>query len=206
MIKAIFFDFEGVITNNPMILHKDLYKKIENEISFEEFDKRYSLARIGKIKYAEFMKGFEKYEPYIFSLIKFRKGAKKTLNYFQSKKVPMILASNHIDGLAEMEVEKLGIGKYFNKMFFSHRMGLKKPEESFFLEMLKECGIILKKNEMLFIDDAKRNLIVAKKLGFVTIYLPNGIEGDTRNKVEFKADYEINNITEMIPIFEKLNK
>lgn len=206
MIKAIFFDFEGIITNNPMILHKDLYGKIKDRINFEEFDKKYHLAKVGKIQYKEFMKGLEDYENYILELTSFRLGAKKVLEHFFTKKIPLFLASNHVDGVAEMEVKKLDIKKYFKKMFFSHKLGLAKPDPEFFKKILIESEISLKKGEMIFIDDAKRNLEVAKELGFVTIYVPNGIPSDRRNQIDFKADYEIQNLEELINLFEKISK
>jgi len=206
MIKAIFLDFEGVITNSPMLLHKNLYGKIKNEISYEDFDARYQPAKIGESTYKEFLKGFEKYEKSLLKFVKFRKGAKKVLNYFYLKKIPMFLASNHIDELAEKEVKILGIEKYFKKMFFSHKLRLAKPDEKFFGEILKQSGLNFKKNEMIFIDDAKRNLLVAKKFGFVTVYANNGMSEDRRNRIDFKADYEIKNLLELITIFEELNK
>jgi len=206
MIKAIFLDFEGVITNNPMILHRDFFDKIKDQISFEDFDARYKPAKIGKSTFKEVLKGFEKYEKYIFDLVKFRPGAKEVLENLYSKKIPLFLASNHIDYMSDREVEILGIEKYFKKLFFSHKLGLAKPDEKFFLEILKQSELKLKNNEMIFIDDAKRNLIIAKKLGFITVYLSNGIIDDFRNKIDYKADYEIDNILDIIKIVEELNK
>jgi len=206
MIKAIFLDFEGVITNTPMLLHKNLFNRIKNEISYENFDARYKLAKTGKMNYAEFIKGFEKHKKFLLTLIGFRKGARKVLNYFNLKEVPIFLASNHIEGLAEKEVEILNLKKYFKKMFFSYKLGLAKPDEKFFEEIIKQSGLNLKKGEMIFVDDAKRNLLIAKKFGFITVYANNGMSEDRRNLIDFKPDYDINNLSELIPIFEELNK
>jgi HAD superfamily hydrolase (TIGR01509 family) len=206
MIKAIFLDFEGVVTNTPMLLHKDLFDKIKDQITLDEFNSRYRLAKIGKLSYKELMKGFEEYEEFVLSRIKFRPGTKKALDTFYSKKIPMFLASNHVDWLSAKEIEILDVEKYFVKIFFSNKMGVAKPSEEFYKEILAKCGIDLKKEEMVFVDDAKRNLLAAKKLGFITVYLPNGINEDTRNQLDYTADYEIKDLTELDKIISKLNK
>ncbi len=205
MIRAIFFDLEGVITSTPQLLHKNFFDKIKDIISFEELNARYKKAKIGKMDYKEFMIGLEEYENFLFSCISFRKNAREILEHFYSRNIPLFIASNHIDFLSEKSLEILGIKKLFRKTFFSNQLGIAKPDKKFFETILKESGLNLKKGEMLFIDDTKRNLVIAKELGFVTVYLPNGIKDDKRNQIVFEADYTIKNLKELILLMSKLN-
>jgi 2-haloacid dehalogenase len=205
MIKAIFFDFEGVITSTPMLLHKNFFEEVQKIINLEEFEKRYQKAKIGEIKYKDFMKGLEEYEEYLFNCISLRENVIQTLEKLY-KKFPLFVASNHIDYLSKKSVEKLNVGKYFKKMFFSNEMKLAKPSQEFFETILEQSNLNLEKNEMIFVEDAKRNLVTAKKLGFITVYLPNGISTDRRNQIDFEADYEIKSLKELPKIVEKINK
>jgi len=194
MIKAIFLDFEGVITARWNILHGVIFKDLEGEITYEEMDQRYQLAKVGKITFAQFIKGIPKnkwksFEKYV----KYRKGSKSALVKL-SKKYPLYIASNHIPGFFEREMWLLEAKKYFKKVFASHKMGLAKPNPEFYLAMLKKTG--LKAEECLFVDDAKRNLEAAKKLGFVTVWMDNKSE-DKRNNTPYLPDLTITDLREL---------
>lgn len=54
--------------------------------------------------------------------------------------------------------------RYFNKTYYSHLIGQRKPTEAFFDYVLKDAKI--KAAESLFIDDIAENTASAKKLGF----------------------------------------
>jgi HAD superfamily hydrolase (TIGR01549 family) len=198
-MKKIFFDFEGVITNTPMLLHKNFFDIIKNRIDYETLNNRYQKAKIGAINYKDFMSGFENYEKDLFSCFGLRENVVETLEYFCSKKIDLFLASNHIDFLSRKEVELLKVGKYFKKMFFSNELGVAKPSKEFF-EKIK--SVTNKDDELFFVDDAKRNLLTAKEIGFITIFFPNNILEDKRNDVDFQADYTINNIIDLKKIIK----
>jgi len=70
------------------------------------------------------------------------------------------------------------IGVFFDKVYFSHRVGLRKPMKEIFNRVLEENQ--LKPNQTLFIDDSPQHIIAAKALGIQTIYLEKGmtIEND----------------------------
>ncbi len=70
------------------------------------------------------------------------------------------------------------IGVFFDKVYFSHRIGIRKPMKEIFERVLTENG--LKAAETLFIDDSPQHIEGAKLLGIQTIYLEKGmtIEGD----------------------------
>lgn len=55
---------------------------------------------------------------------------------------------------------------FFEKTFYSHLMGMRKPDLEIFEQVVLETGII--PSETLFIDDSPQHLATAAKLGFQT--------------------------------------
>ena len=53
---------------------------------------------------------------------------------------------------------------FFDKVYLSHKIGDRKPNESVFINICKEQG--LNKNKTLFIDDSIQHIKSANKLGF----------------------------------------
>jgi putative hydrolase of the HAD superfamily len=70
------------------------------------------------------------------------------------------------------------IGVFFDKVYLSHRIGLRKPMKEIFERVLNDNG--LQPGRTLFIDDSPQHIAAAKALGIQTIYLEKGmtIEGD----------------------------
>jgi FMN phosphatase YigB (HAD superfamily) len=70
------------------------------------------------------------------------------------------------------------IGVFFDKVYLSHRIGLRKPSKEIFERVLNDNG--LKPEETLFIDDSPQHIATAKELGIQTIFLEKGmtIEAD----------------------------
>jgi putative hydrolase of the HAD superfamily len=66
-----------------------------------------------------------------------------------------------------------GIGVFFDKVYLSHRIGMRKPNEEVFKRILDENG--LKAADTLFIDDSPQHIEGAQKLGIQTIYLEKGM-------------------------------
>ena len=60
----------------------------------------------------------------------------------------------------------------FTKTYYSHLVGMRKPNEDIFRFVLSDAGIIAK--ETLFIDDLHKNIETAGKLGFKTHQLLPG--------------------------------
>jgi HAD superfamily hydrolase (TIGR01509 family) len=65
------------------------------------------------------------------------------------------------------------IGVFFDKVYFSHRVGMRKPNKDIFERILEECSF--KPGETLFIDDSLQHIATAKELGIQTIYLEKGM-------------------------------
>jgi putative hydrolase of the HAD superfamily len=65
------------------------------------------------------------------------------------------------------------LGVFFDKVYLSHRVGLRKPMVSIFERVLQENGF--KPEETLFIDDSPQHIASAKLMGIQTIYLEKGM-------------------------------
>lgn len=62
-----------------------------------------------------------------------------------------------------------GYSHLFEKIYFSHELGLRKPDEAIFRYVLKDAAI--DPAETMFIDDFIENIETARQLGFQTIHL-----------------------------------
>lgn len=64
------------------------------------------------------------------------------------------------------------LNAYFDKLYTSYEIGITKPDPRIFHAMLRDSGIL--PSESLFIDDGKKNIDVARTLGFHTYQPQNG--------------------------------
>jgi glucose-1-phosphatase len=65
------------------------------------------------------------------------------------------------------------IGVFFDKVYYSHRIGMRKPNPAIFERVLSECSF--KPEHTLFIDDVEENTVSAAQLGIQTIWLKEGM-------------------------------
>lgn len=82
----------------------------------------------------------------------------------------------HEEGFNEILFRSHGIpniGVFFDKVYFSHRVGLRKPMPEIFSRVLEDNG--LQAAHTLFIDDSPQHIAAAKGLGIQTIYLEPGM-------------------------------
>ena len=64
------------------------------------------------------------------------------------------------------QLGKSSLDFYFDKLFYSHLIGLRKPDAAIYHFVLKDAGI--RAEETLFIDDLELNISAAAALGFQT--------------------------------------
>jgi putative hydrolase of the HAD superfamily len=65
------------------------------------------------------------------------------------------------------------IAHFFDKVYYSHKVGLRKPGREIFQRILEENG--LQPEHTLFIDDSPQHIETAKGLGIQTIFLEKGM-------------------------------
>ena len=63
----------------------------------------------------------------------------------------------------------MGYTHLFEKVYYSHEIGLRKPNADIFQYVLSDTGI--DPDETMFIDDFIENIETARQLGFQTIHL-----------------------------------
>lgn len=65
------------------------------------------------------------------------------------------------------------IGVFFDKVYYSHKLGMRKPNLSIFERVLNDCNFT--PQHTLFIDDNAANIAAADALGIQTIWLQPGM-------------------------------
>ena len=190
-IKSIIFDLGGVILNLNYSKTEDEFKKI-GVLNFKEFysQKKQTLLfddfEKGKIKSEEFISSFKESGNLKIKEIDFINAwnamlleipiEKLQFIYGLKKDYKIILLSNtneiHIKKF-EDDLKKNNMleqfYKCFDKIYYSSRMGKRKPEENCFNQVLEENGLIAENT--LFIDDSIQHIEGAKKVGVKTIHL-----------------------------------
>ncbi len=89
------------------------------------------------------------------------------LDAIRRKGVRLVIGSNtfqpHVDVIEKLSENPLG---YFDKLYFSHEMGVSKPSLSFFKYILEKENTA--GDEAFFVDDREENLKAAEKFGIKT--------------------------------------
>ena len=190
-IKTIIFDFGGVITNSPIDGFKLLEEKhgydkgIITNINMNNPDNNaWAKSERGEIDISTFLNEFEKEA----LLIGQRINAKEILQQLygslrenminkikllsNSKKYKLICLTNVLRGVdiftpkERIEAVK-NVMSYFDIIYESYKLNMRKPEARIYQYILKELNIEPK--ETVFLDDLGMNLKSARQLGINTI-------------------------------------
>jgi len=192
-IKNIIFDFGGVILNINYQLNVDAFK----EIGFSDFEKSYSKAaqihlfndlETGLISPQAFREGIRNVSgknisdesiDYAWNKIILDLPEKRILLLKQLKsRYKTFLLSNtnqiHYDVYIKI-LQKYGYHHFndiFEKAYFSHEIGMRKPDKEIFEFVLEDQHLI--PGETLFIDDSIQHIEAAQKSGIITHHLNQG--------------------------------
>ena len=195
MIKAVFWDFGGVITTSPFDsfniyeesqnLPKDLIRTINStnpdnnawaklersEIDLEEFD---SLFEVESRQFGHSIPGKQ-----MLSLVKgqIRPKMVKAIREIKDKLIQGCL-TNNIQSTEDQELEKDNVGTaisetnqeimgLFDFVFESSKENVRKPDPDFYKLACQKGGV--NPHEVIFLDDLGINLKPAKALGMKTI-------------------------------------
>ena len=177
MIKAIIFDWGGVLApSDNKIGVTRLKKNFEfDEISFMDYLVKHEYDFCHTNKYEEFLSiASKKFNIPIESIIN-ALNADPPDEDFEiaknlSKNYKIYILSNQLKYRTDY-IKKTFDLSFFDKVFFSNEIGLKKPSEEIFSYLLKEIN--QKPENCLLIDDSSKNIVVAKKFGFNTILFKN---------------------------------
>ena len=95
-----------------------------------------------------------------------------------SKHYRLFLLSNtselHVDYFEKIVPGNRNLHDLFEKVYYSHIIGCRKPDERAFNIVLQENN--LDASSTLFVDDREDNIEAAKKLGFKTLHITDGLD------------------------------
>ncbi|MDP2906638.1 MAG: HAD-IA family hydrolase [Nanoarchaeota archaeon] len=189
-IKALLSDAGSVILKEISVFIDEELKRLtglDMNVIIEKRQKYWMLAKVGKITDMEMWLGskrkgysqgiFEElnipkkhYKTFIQKIRQYQKpneGAFQFLNFVKNKNIPAYLLSNSSYELVERPYKLFGLDNYFVRAFFSHKLGVAKPDKKFFVAAIKSIGV--SPSEILFIDDKKSNINAAQDLGLQTV-------------------------------------
>ena len=190
-IKSIIFDLGGVILNLDYsktedefkkigVLHfKELYSQKKQTVLFDDFEK-------GKIKPEEFISSFKESENLKIKEIDFINAWNAMLLEIPIEKLQFIdgLKKDYkiflLSNTNEIHIKKFEddmrnnnmleqFYKCFDEIYYSSRMGKRKPDENCFNQVLEENGLIAENT--FFIDDSIQHIKGAVKAGIKTFHL-----------------------------------
>jgi putative hydrolase of the HAD superfamily len=194
-IKNIIFDWGGVIINIDYNATVDAFKKL----NIPDFDEHYTQARqkdifdkfeIGAISPTEFRNGLRHELGNHFSddqidtawgamLLDIPKARVELLLKLKEKYRIFLLSNTnliHEEQIVDTINQELGFEFFslFEKVYLSHRIGMRKPNAEIFEYVVKENKLLL--TETLFIDDSEQHVDGASKIGLQAFYLQEGME------------------------------
>ena len=193
-IKSIIFDLGGVLLNISYQNAIEEFEKLGIENSSVFYSKKlqtniFNLLETGEISENEFVKVIKKScksvtrKQIIFAwnsmLLDLPKYRTNLLNNLREEYQLFLLSNTNSIHIKEFK-SRLGEEKYlefynlFDKIYYSHEIGIRKPHSEAFHLVLDENN--LKEKEVLFIDDSPQHIKRAKKLGIHTYHLKDNEE------------------------------
>ncbi len=200
-IKTIIFDFGGVILN----IDYNKTGKAFTDLGVKNFDEMYSQKNAnplfhnleeGKITEEDFYNAFRTSsqlkltDPQIKKawnaiLLRYREEALQTLATIKNKYRLYLLSNTNsihhkeFNKIFEDQIGSGSITDYFDKVYYSHEIKLRKPGKDAYQYVLKENNLL--PSETLFIDDSIQNIEAAESLGLQTIFLKEGMKIEDLN-------------------------
>ncbi len=189
-IKNIILDLGGVIINLNPEATINSFKRIFND-QFDAMQKDLHQKNVldkfetGELSLDEFILFFQTHQPTLSSekIINSWNSMlldipKERLALIQnlSKRHRVFLLSNtnpihleFIDNYVRLNFELSSMATPFEKAYYSHQMGLRKPDPKIFETIIEDKNLLT--DETLFIDDSEQHIITAKQLNLKTHHL-----------------------------------
>ncbi len=194
LTQNIIFDLGGVLLNIDYNKTKEAFQKI----GFADFDKMYNQfaanelfeqLETGKISEEDFYKAMlangdkdlsvkDIRNAWNAMLLDFRKESLLFLNKMRSSHKLFLLSNTNAihqaafnDSLI-IQTNHASLNSFFTKAYYSHELGLRKPNTDIFNYVLEDAKI--EAADTMFIDDSFNNIETAQKLGFKTHLLLPG--------------------------------
>ncbi len=188
MIKNILFDFGGVLYNIDFAktitaFEQRGFSSFENMFSQHKANAFFQNLETGKITPDEFYKTIQAVAPKATTTEQIQNAWNALLLGYRTESLRFLitlkqhynlfLLSNtnqiHYDYFTHQLQQKTpynSLDSFFTKAYYSHKIGLRKPDTAVFEYVTNDAGILA--NETLFIDDTHSNFPNAEKLGMKT--------------------------------------
>ncbi len=204
MIKAVLFDYGGVLTEGGQVggTHQVFAKLYADFKPTSQFSALLSRLFKGTIDTDEFFAEVNKMFPGNSNPGKEEFLKAGAAPYTRSKPVHELAASlraaglrtgvaSNVIALSVAEHKKRGDYAAFDPVVLSCEIGAAKPEPEFYDRALKKLN--LPANEVLFVDDRESSLVPARKFGMHTIFAesPDQIVRDTRELIESENNTQL---------------
>jgi 2-haloacid dehalogenase len=200
MIKAVILDYSGVVSQHGSLFEPMM--DLNPGLTIERSKELFNTAKISEISNEEYMNNYSKESwEWYFKQATVHEGI---MTFLEENKLPVYIGSNHVSSLVQKEIDILGVRDYFKEIFVSDKLKLAKPNKEFFIEILNRIG--LSANEVIFIDDQKRNLLPAKELGMKTIWVNNTKVDPFGDNADVTPDAEVYNLAQLNNIIRSLSK
>ncbi|WP_421873541.1 YjjG family noncanonical pyrimidine nucleotidase [Marinoscillum sp.] len=119
-------------------------------------------------------------------------GTKMTLDYLK-KKYPMSIITNGFDDVQEVKLKACGLHGYFDHVFTSETIGVKKPNPEIFEYALQVLGIP-KESVLMIGDNPKTDIQGATNAGITPVlYNPTG-------RIKSECELEIKSLSELMTL------
>jgi putative hydrolase of the HAD superfamily len=194
-IKTIIFDFGGIILNIDYYKTSNAFNNLgvagfDDMYSQKNADPLFSNLEEGKLNEEEFYESFRRSANLQLTnqeiegawnamLLGYRKEALDMLKSIKHKYRLFLLSNTNIihqQAFNKIYTDEVGQGclaDYFDKIYYSHEIGFRKPNAEAYEYVLKENN--LSPAETLFIDDSIQNINAASALGVQTVLLKEGM-------------------------------
>ena len=195
-IKNIIFDFGGVVTDSPIEGFKNLEEHygiskgtISSIVMTNQDNNAWAKSERGEINIDTFIKEFNQealnlgFKLDATNILKQLYGPLRPIMVEKiislSKNFQLICLTNVLKGVHIFSNEKRilevkNILNYFDKIYESYKIGMRKPEKRIYEHVLNDLNI--KPENTIFLDDLGMNLKTAKLLGIHTIKVVNPIK------------------------------
>jgi glucose-1-phosphatase len=77
--------------------------------------------------------------------------------------------SIHLDYIEDRMLAKSSLDRFFNKAYYSHKIGMRKPDTEIYQHVLKENKLL--PEQTVFMDDNIENILAARSIGIETVHI-----------------------------------
>lgn len=172
MIKAVIFDFFGVICSD------DYWRFVKSDIdNSDKFTELANSVNLGKLSWEDFLDRVAKETGKTTEEVKRMYEAERInpeivayIDSLHGKYKTALLTNAHEDFMNPL-IAKAGLANVFDEIVISSKIGIIKPDPRIYIYTVNKLGVL--PQEAVFIDDSMARVEGAKKTGIQTIHYEN---------------------------------